>query len=143
MGFRQIQLHTPRLPVYKPLEIKRYRHNVSYINKHDARWKRWDYLERKITEVRIEYAHLWNERKELRDMLMVQEIESKGILTTREKEVFMILQQDINISNKEIAAIMKITERTVKFYIAKLFAKTQTTSRAELFTVKFVNEELP
>lgn len=51
-------------------------------------------------------------------------------LTQREREVFEYLLR--RFSNKEIADILKISERTVKFHVANVLNKLQVTSRHEL-----------
>lgn len=50
-------------------------------------------------------------------------------LTDREREVLELLV--LGLRNKEIAARLAITERTVKFHVAELFQKLGVSSRAE------------
>ncbi len=50
-------------------------------------------------------------------------------LTSREREVLKMLAE--GLSNKEIASRMKISEHTVKFHTAQIFAKLGVSSRTE------------
>ena len=50
-------------------------------------------------------------------------------LTAREREVLAMLAE--GLSNKEIAERMKISEHTVKFHVASIFAKFHVTTRTE------------
>lgn len=57
-------------------------------------------------------------------------IEPKGeALTPREREVLEMLAE--GLSNKEIAWRMKISEHTVKFHVASIFAKLDVSTRTE------------
>jgi DNA-binding CsgD family transcriptional regulator len=51
-------------------------------------------------------------------------------LTSREKDVLGLLLR--RLSNKEIASILGITDRTVKFHVGNLLNKLQVRSRHEL-----------
>jgi len=55
-----------------------------------------------------------------------------GALTPREREVLGMLAA--GLSNKEIAWRMKISEHTVKFHVASIFAKLDVSTRAEAVT---------
>ena len=50
-------------------------------------------------------------------------------LTPREREVLEMLAS--GLSNKEIAWRMKISEHTVKFHVASIFAKLDVSTRTE------------
>jgi DNA-binding NarL/FixJ family response regulator len=50
-------------------------------------------------------------------------------LTSREREVLDMLAQ--GLSNKEVAWRMKISEHTVKFHVASIFAKLGASTRTE------------
>jgi DNA-binding NarL/FixJ family response regulator len=50
-------------------------------------------------------------------------------LTPREREVLDVLAE--GLSNKEIAWRLKISEHTVKFHVASIFAKLNVSTRAE------------
>jgi DNA-binding NarL/FixJ family response regulator len=54
-------------------------------------------------------------------------------LTAREREVLTLLAR--GRSNKEIAAALAVTERTVKFHVASLFAKLGAGNRTEAVTI--------
>ena len=54
---------------------------------------------------------------------------SKGILTKREKEVFSLLVD--NISTKEIADILNISEKTVRNHISNTMQKLSVKGRAQ------------
>ena len=51
-------------------------------------------------------------------------------LTSRQAQVASLLAA--GLANKEIAAKLKITTRTVKYHVASLFEKFRTTGRVEL-----------
>lgn len=54
---------------------------------------------------------------------------TKSILTAREKEVFKLLV--LNKSTKEIANILKISEKTVRNHISNTMQKLEVKSRAQ------------
>jgi DNA-binding NarL/FixJ family response regulator len=56
---------------------------------------------------------------------------SRARLTDREREVLRLLGQ----SNKEIAAALKISERTVKFHVTSIFNKLGADSRAQAVAI--------
>jgi DNA-binding CsgD family transcriptional regulator len=49
-------------------------------------------------------------------------------LTAREREVLQLLAQ--GLATKQIARSLGVTERTVKFHVASIFAKLGATNRA-------------
>lgn len=51
-------------------------------------------------------------------------------LTPREREIISMVHR--KMSNKEIASLLRISERTVKFHITNIFAKLHVHSRSEL-----------
>ena len=53
-------------------------------------------------------------------------------LTPRESEVLRMLTE--GLSNREIAAVLGISEHTVKFHITSIFGKLGTSSRTEAVT---------
>jgi DNA-binding NarL/FixJ family response regulator len=53
-----------------------------------------------------------------------------AVLTDREREVVELLVR--RLSNKEIAHVLRIAERTVKFHVGNVLAKLQIDSRQEL-----------
>ncbi|HKV26905.1 MAG TPA: response regulator transcription factor [Candidatus Acidoferrales bacterium] len=63
-----------------------------------------------------------------------------GTLSRREKEVLDPLLQ--NLSNKEIASQLNISERTVKFHVSNLLAKHGVRRRADLIVMRFQEGEL-
>lgn len=58
-----------------------------------------------------------------------------GTLSRREREVLDPLLQ--NLSNKEIASQLNISERTVKFHVSNLLAKHGVRRRADLIVMRF------
>ena len=56
-------------------------------------------------------------------------------LTTREKQVFELLM--LGQANKEIAAELGMSPRTVKFHIANVFEKRKVHSRGELLAREY------
>lgn len=63
-----------------------------------------------------------------------------GTLSRREKEVLDPLLQ--NLSNKEIASQLNISERTVKFHVSNLLAKHGVRRRADLIVMRFQEGQL-
>jgi DNA-binding NarL/FixJ family response regulator len=62
-------------------------------------------------------------------------------LSRREREVLESLLQ--NLSNKEIANKLNISERTVKFHVSNLLAKHGVRRRADLIVMRFQEAQLP
>jgi DNA-binding CsgD family transcriptional regulator len=56
---------------------------------------------------------------------------SGDALTDREHEVLHLLER--RLSNKEIASILRITERTVKFHVGNILDKLNLRSRQQVF----------
>ncbi len=56
-------------------------------------------------------------------------------LSTREAEIAQLLLK--GLSNKEIAQVAQISEKTVKQHITQLFTKSDVASRAEFFSLMF------
>jgi len=63
-----------------------------------------------------------------------------GTLSRREREVLEPLLQ--NLSNKEIASQLNISERTVKFHVSNLLAKHGVRRRADLIVMRFQEGQL-
>ncbi len=57
-------------------------------------------------------------------------VQSQIVLTRREEEVFNALAR--NLTNKEIAISLNLSERTVKFHVSSLLAKFNVRGRIEL-----------
>ena len=64
-----------------------------------------------------------------------------GRLSGREKEVLGMLLE--NLSNKEIAARLNLSQRTVKFHVSNLLAKYGVKRRADLIVLTYTQRELP
>lgn len=64
-----------------------------------------------------------------------------GTLSRRETEVLDSLM--LNLSNKEIANKLNISERTVKFHVSNLLAKHGVRRRADLIVLHFQEAHLP
>ncbi|HWH56246.1 MAG TPA: response regulator transcription factor [Terriglobales bacterium] len=62
-------------------------------------------------------------------------------LSRREREVLESLLQ--NLSNKEIASQLNISERTVKFHVSNLLQKHGVRRRADLIVMRFQESQLP
>lgn len=63
---------------------------------------------------------------------------SEGKLTMRERQIIDLIMQEKG--NKEIAEILHITVRTVKFHVSRLLVKFHVSSRHELAAVAFKAE---
>jgi DNA-binding NarL/FixJ family response regulator len=64
-----------------------------------------------------------------------------GTLSRREREVLESLLQ--NLSNKEIANKLNISERTVKFHVSNLLEKHGVRRRADLIVMRFQEAQYP
>ncbi len=62
-------------------------------------------------------------------------------LSRREKEVADLLLE--NLSNKEIASRLHVSERTAKFHVSNLLAKYGVQRRADLILLFFQSEQRP
>lgn len=60
-----------------------------------------------------------------------QASDTDSSLTDREREVVTLLER--RLSNKEIASLLRITERTTKFHVGNILGKLNLTSRQGLF----------
>ncbi|HEV2422286.1 MAG TPA: response regulator transcription factor [Candidatus Acidoferrales bacterium] len=67
--------------------------------------------------------------------------QTPGTLSRREREVLDSLLR--NLSNKEIASQLNISERTVKFHVSNLLAKHGVRRRADLIVMRFQEAQLP
>ena len=81
----------------------------------------------------VALGQLWLPREAVLHLLLLdyeRTTMSRGSLSRREREVAGLVAR--RLSNKEIAAILKITERTVKAHVAAIFEKRRISSRIEL-----------
>ena len=62
------------------------------------------------------------------------------LMSSREREVLTQLRN--NLSNKEIASALNISERTAKFHVSNLLAKFGVRRRADLIVLAYQNSEL-
>src|SRR5262249_3303675 len=62
------------------------------------------------------------------------------LMSGREREVLLQLRD--NLSNKEIASALNISERTAKFHVSNLLAKFGVRRRADLIVLSYQNSEL-
>jgi DNA-binding NarL/FixJ family response regulator len=67
--------------------------------------------------------------------------QTPGTLSRREREVLESLLR--NLSNKEIASQLNISERTVKFHVSNLLAKHGVRRRADLIVMRFQEAQVP
>ena len=75
------------------------------------------------------HARLRRLRREARLEMRIRSEPNKGILSLRQAQVAEMVRDH---SNKEIAAALSITVRTVKFHVANLLHKFEVQSRNEL-----------
>jgi DNA-binding NarL/FixJ family response regulator len=77
----------------------------------------------------VAIAHEWTDV--LRNGLAVERgaRDSGEVLTPREVEVLRLIAE--GLGNKQIAARLAISEHTVKFHVASVFAKIRASTRAE------------
>lgn len=71
----------------------------------------------------------------------ISQNKTPGTLSRREREVLESLLR--NLSNKEIASLLNISERTVKFHVSNLLAKHGVRRRADLIVMRFQEAQLP
>lgn len=71
---------------------------------------------------------VWNEPRFLSALL--ERMMEMNLLTTKETEVCRLLVK--GLSNKEVASILSVTEKTVKFHVTSIFEKFGVKSRNEL-----------
>lgn len=57
-----------------------------------------------------------------------------GQLTPREEEVLNALKDNPELGNKQVAALLNVSERTVKFHMRNLLVKFGATCRRELMS---------
>ncbi|MBW9234251.1 response regulator transcription factor [Leptospira santarosai] len=68
-------------------------------------------------------------------------IKPKDTLTEREKEVLNCLVQ--GMSNKEIAKVLFITDKTVKIHVSNIFKKLDVKSRSQVVIYAVQNQLVP
>jgi len=76
---------------------------------------------------------LWSEPKHLAALL--ERFLELHRLTEKEREVCRLLFK--GLSNKEIAAVLNVTEKTIKFHVTGIFEKCSVESRTELTSTVF------
>lgn len=64
---------------------------------------------------------------------------NRKLITRRQAEVLEYIKQ--HKTNKEIAAALNISERTVKFHVSELLQKFDYQHRSQLFTINTTKEE--
>jgi DNA-binding NarL/FixJ family response regulator len=127
----------PMLPkIMKPVE----RWKITTTD--DPKWRRWEAIEREMTELRIEYARLLIEKKKLRFHLLGKDIIDRKELTAREQEVLRQIQMNHGLTNKEIAARLNTSERMIKFHIGHLLEKCGVHSRHELPDFRLMEQKV-
>lgn len=103
-------------------------------------WDEWEETKARIEALFAEIKALQAREKEL-SIQIVKKLDMRGggiYLTASESKVMDALYGPPMQTNKEIAAKLNISERTVKFHISSLLAKYGAKSRRELF-MRFVN----
>lgn len=84
-----------------------------------------------VVMVAVEPAHLEGLDEKARKLLEAgRAVKSHVKLTRREEEVLQGVMR--SLANKEIAATLNLSERTVKFHVSSLLAKFQVRGRMEL-----------
>ncbi len=66
-------------------------------------------------------------------LLLDEQLWPHRSLTARENQIFQLLVR--RLSNKEIASVLGISERTAKFHVSNVFAKLDVRSRSSFFGV--------
>ena len=83
--------------------------------------ERWQTAQARLEAAKNELDAALKEHSEARDALLCEIRGCREKLTAREEEVLTLVKK--KCSNKEIAAAVNISERTVKFHISNLLAK--------------------
>jgi DNA-binding NarL/FixJ family response regulator len=86
-----------------------------------------------IEELFNRLVALWSEPKHLGSFL--ERFVEQHRLTEKEKEVCRLLFK--GLSNKEIASVLGVTEKTIKFHVTGIFEKSGVQSRSELSSTVF------
>jgi len=79
--------------------------------------------------------HLWMSRRVLEDYVkqtkpLLRQASLASEFTTREEQIISVLKR--GLSNRQIAKMLGISERTVKFHVSNILRKSQIGSRKEL-----------
>jgi DNA-binding NarL/FixJ family response regulator len=96
----------------------------------------YDHYEEQLSEAvrRLAEGHLWLPASVLMQKLRFDRLSARGpdmSLTGREQEVMDLMLR--RLSNKEIATVLRISTRTVKFHVGNVLHKLRVTSRQDLF----------
>ncbi len=86
-----------------------------------------------IDEVFQKITALWEQPKHLPSFL--ERFMEQNRLTDKEKDVCRLLFK--GLSNKEIATVLTVTEKTIKFHVTGIFEKCGVQSRSELASTVF------
>jgi DNA-binding NarL/FixJ family response regulator len=78
--------------------------------------------------------HILREYIRQTNFLLNSQLRPDPRLTARENQAFRLMIR--RLSNKEIAAVLGISERTVKFHISNIFSKLKVQDRRELLTTE-------
>jgi len=100
-------------------------------NKLSICWARWEKIELELRAIEEKHKRILDERQKLR-VIMLTELQPDPSLTRREAEVMSQIQKNPYASNKELAQILFVVERTVKFHVASLLRKFNVESKRQL-----------
>lgn len=86
-----------------------------------------------VDELLTKLSEIWAEPKHMNALL--ERFLELHRLTEKEREVARLLFK--GLSNKEIASVLNVTEKTIKFHVTGIFEKCNVKSRSELTSTVF------
>lgn len=93
---------------------------------------RWNKARKRVADAEAELDAARAERKDAREELQNRLDDSIENLTSREREVLNILRERPVLQNKEIAARLNISPRTIKHHIGNILRKFGKQRRIDL-----------
>lgn len=93
---------------------------------------RWNKARKRVTDAEAELDAAKQERKDAREELQNRLDDSIDNLTRREREILDILRERPALQNKEIAARLNISTRTVKLHVGNILRKFGKQRRIDL-----------
>lgn len=100
----------------------------------DSDWQKWHRVKTEIAQIQLKLRELMVLEAELAAKLVLQlQLHPLVPLSKRQMEVVNLLKTYPMFSNKELAGVLFVTERTVKFHISSILQRYGVRTRKELF----------
>ncbi len=134
-----LTLARPKYPFMRPLLVSATSHNetcLRWLFRGICGWVPCERYEEQLAKAvrHVATGGFWFPRAVIQRWMQISASQAGQLwpdpLTTRESEVLGLLLR--RLSNKDIASILNITERTAKFHVGNVLNKLQATSRREL-----------